>query len=442
MPTTAQTQPARSKPSDFPWYLTGQATYTLNMGIGMVFMPWLVAFHLGVPAEQMGIYQASVMIPMLVLMLFGGAKADKVDLRAWLLRLHLLQAIPPFLLCYMLYSDVLSYILLMGYAICMSSINGFVQPARDSMLSHVSGGRTGGIQRAVGTAMAIQTGAQVIGLLVAGLASDADKNNLLFLFPILMAFNYFSCLFAVRFISPAPPEPARMVTLDGHAVNGGMLSRLKNQLSEIREGMGEVWQSHRIRPVVLLNMFTGLLFMGAIMVLMPLIIRDVYAGNSAEIATMNLSLFGGIGIASAFISRVHIHRQGRTLMLGTLVGGMVLVFLHFEPPLWAFYVGVFLWGLAGGVGSSMSRTIVQAAAPKSHLARILSVFAMATMVGGPIGSLAIGFLIEDLGILNAVLIPPSALVFIWLGLLIFTDLWKIETDAPVAQAEYGDATPQ
>jgi len=47
-----------------------------------------------------------------------------------------------------------------------------------------------------------------------------------------------------------------------------------------------------------------------------------------------------------------------------------------------------------------------------------------------------------LGILNAVLIPPSALVFIWLGLLIFTDLWKIETDAPVAQAEYGDATPQ
>ena len=95
-----------------------------------------------------------------------------------------------------------------------------------------------------------------------------------------------------------------------------------------------------------------------------------------------------------------------------------------------------------GVGSSMSRTIVQAAAPKSHLARILSVFSMATMIGGPIGSLVIGFLIEDIGILNAVLIPPSALVVVWLGLLIFTDLWKIETDAPISRAGFSDTTPQ
>ncbi|TDI59958.1 MAG: MFS transporter [Alphaproteobacteria bacterium] len=429
-------------PSDFPWYLVGQGTFTLNMGIGMVFMPWLVAFHLKVPAEQMGIYQAAVMLPMLVLMLFGGAKADKVDLRAWLLRLHLIQAIPPFALFFMLYDDFMSYGLLMAYSICMSSINGFVQPARDSMLTHVSQGRAGGMQRVVGTAMALQTGAQVVGLMIAGYAATADENGFLYVFPLIMAFNYFGCLFAVRWISPAPPDQDRMVTLDGHAVNGGLLGRLIRQLSEIKEGIGEVRRSKRIRTVVLLNMFTGLLFMGAVMVLMPLIIRDVYAGNSAEIATMNLALFGGIGISSAIISRVHIQRQGRTLMLGTLVGGMVLVFLHFQPPLWAFYTGVFFWGLAGGVGSSMSRTIVQAAAPKSHLARILSVFAMATLVGGPIGSLAIGFLIEDIGILNTVLIPPIGLVIVWIGLFFFTNLWKIENDVPIAHAEYSDASPQ
>ncbi len=97
-------------------------------------------------------------------------------------------------------------------------------------------------------------------------------------------------------------EGERMVTLDGRAVNGGLLGRLTRQLSEIKEGIGEVRRSKRIRPVVMLNMFTGLLFMGAVMVPMPLIIRDVYAGNSAEIATMNLALFGGIGISSAIIS--------------------------------------------------------------------------------------------------------------------------------------------
>ena len=67
---------------------------------------------------------------------------------------------------------------------------------------------------------------------------------------------------------------------------------------------------------------------------------------------------------------------------------------------------------------------------------------MATMVGGPIGSASIGFLIKGMGILNAVLIPPIALVFVWLGLLFFTNLWKIETDAPIAHAEYSDEIPQ
>jgi hypothetical protein len=41
-----------------------------------------------------------------------------------------------------------------------------------------------------------------------------------------------------------------------------------------------------------------------------------------------------------------------------------------------------------------------------------------------------------------VLIPPTGLVIVWLGLFFFTNLWKIENDVPIAHAEYSDATPQ
>ena len=72
---------------------------------------------------------------------------------------------------------------------------------------------------------------------------------------------------------------------------------------------------------------------------------------------------------------------------------------------------------------------------------ILSVFAMTTMVGGPFGSLMIGFLIDSIGVLNAVLFPPIALIFVWVGMFLFTNLWQIETDAPIAHADYADTSP-
>ena len=142
---TSSTSPpaANLHPHDFTWYIASQGTYFLNMGVGMVFMPWLVLFYLETPAKLYGIYQATVMVPMLILMLFGGAKADRVDLRSWLIRLHTFQALAPFALSFMLYGEYLTYGLLMVYAICMSSLNGFVSPARDSMLSHASRGKDG-----------------------------------------------------------------------------------------------------------------------------------------------------------------------------------------------------------------------------------------------------------------------------------------------------------
>ena len=75
---------------------------------------------------------------------------------------------------------------------------------------------------------------------------------------------------------------------------------------------------------------------------------------------------------------------------------------------------------------SQSRAIVQIAAVDSHRARVLSVFQLGMMGGGPIGAFGAGFVIEALGPLNAVLVPSSCMVFLWLTMFFATNLWKIE----------------
>ena len=120
-------------------------------------------------------------------------------------------------------------------------------------------------------------------------------------------------------------------------------------------------------------------------------------------------------------------------MLTSIIGAAVMVILHFDLPVWGFFSVIVVWGLIGGVSASMSRTIVQAAAAPSHRARVLSVFTLATFAAGaPAGSFAMGYMIAELGIFNATLVSPAAMVFVWLGVRLFTPLWHIEEDADAA----------
>ena len=270
----------------------------------------------------------------------------------------------------------------------------------------------GGVQRAVGLAMTTQNIAQFVGITLMGAAEVLD----IAFFPAIIALNYLMCAVMISRIGPTPAPPAREGRRGGF---GG-------QIEEIREGIKEVWGSSRIRPVMLQMFFSSLLFMGSVMVLLPVLIRDVYQGGALDFSLVFLCLFGGVGLASWVIAQRPIQKQGKVLLTAMSAGGIALAIVHFQPPLWGLFVAVFFWGLMGGAATAMSRTIVQTSAAPGHLARTLSVFIAATLAGGPIGSFTIGYLIGWLGPLDAALVPAFALIFVWLGLFFFTPLWKVE----------------
>ena len=137
----------------------------------------------------------------------------------------------------------------------------------------------------------------------------------------------------------------------------------------------------------------------------------------------------GISVSSLFLAQaLHIVRQGRAMMISFCGGTVVMLVLHFHPPFQMIYALALFWGLTSGISMSMSRTIVQEAAIDSHRARIMSIYTLGFLGGAPIGALLMGFATQQLGALDAVLIPAAGMVILWLCMFFFTDLWNIKRE--------------
>lgn len=402
--------PARDHRADHRWYMAGLWGYFLAGGIQGVLFPWIIAFVLHESSDRVGIAQMFSMLPMLLLGLFGGAAADRTELRGHLMRLQAIATIPPLVLAVLIYNGIVTYEIMILYVLALSSLGGYIMPARDSMLSRVAMHSLGGnIQRAVALAMSGQFLGQVGGYLLGSPAEYVGAWPLLILQSMLLAF----AAFTTSRLAPSPPSPRE--------------SQRRAPFRDVKEGLLAVWQHDRIRPVLLLMFFSGILFMGVFMVLFPILIRDVYHGSSREIGFVFMSFFGGIGISSFLLSRLRpIRRQGRAIMLAMCTGSFVMVLVHFEPPIWGVFLLAHGWGLAAGISMSQSRAIVQECASETMRARMLAGFNLGTMGGGPVGAVLVGYLIKWIGPLNAVLVPSALMIFLWLAIYALTPLWKIE----------------
>ena len=410
---TAQDAPAAGTPrNDHGWYMAGLWGYFLAGGIQGVLFPWIIAFVLHESSDRVGIAQMFSMLPMLILGLFGGAMADRVELRAHLMRLQFIAMAPPLALAALIWNGILFYEMMILYALALSTLGGFIMPARDSMLSRVAMTSLGGnIQRAVALAMSGQFLGQVGGYALGSPAEYVGAGPLLILQALLLGF----AAFTTSRLAASPPVE--------HRVPGAR----RRPLRDVKEGLEAVWRDERIRPVLLLMFFSGILFMGVFMVLFPLLIRDVYHGSSREIGFVFMSFFGGIGISSFVLSRMRpIRRQGRAIMLAMCTGSGVMVLIHFEPPIQGVFLLAHCWGLAAGISMSQSRAIVQESATPALRARMLAGFNLGTMGGGPIGAVLIGYLIAAVGPLDAVLVPCGLMIFLWVAVYWLTPLWRVE----------------
>jgi MFS family permease len=385
------------------WYLTSTALFLVPGGIQAVLFPWLVAVYLHESPERVGFAQMASQLPMLLLILWGGLVGDRVDQRRLLIYLQIGMMGPPLVMAWLFGSGRLAYEVLLIWALIGGCFGAFVQPTRDALLNRVAGTE---VQKVVTMAIGIQFGIQILGFT---LGSTADVIGAPALLIIMAAFMLASSLATSRIPALEPiPQPPR-----------------RHPLKEIGEGLAIARSSEVIRPTIIYTFAIGVFFAGAYMVLLPLMVRDLYAGSSAGIAgAFTANMLGTVTTILVLMRRGGVDRPGRAMLLAGISGSLSLSLLFFELPEWLFYFVIYLWGLGGGISMTMSRSIVQEASPETHRARLMSVYSLGMMGGMPIGSLALGWCVGQFGVRNAVLVPVIgfALVVMFLG---SSKLWQV-----------------
>jgi hypothetical protein len=405
-PAPAPAQRTAPPPGAYGWFAGGVASWFGAWGMQQVLFSWLVVGELHAAGEQVGVAQTASMLPALLLLLVGGAAAERSDTQRLLTRLHVLAAVPVGALAAVVAAGELRFAWILAYAVAIGTVQAFVMPARDTLLSRVAGAD---LMRAVTGLTAAQFGAQATGALLAGAARVAGSAPMLAVQASLLLLG----AFATSRVPAAPPHPRE----------GARPSALR----EITAGLPVVARTPELRWPLALVAAVGMLFVGPYMVIFPLLVRDAYQGDALDLALVTMQFPLGTIAGSLLIrARGGIRRKGRAALWALAWGAANLALIAVGLPFWAMMLATFAWGLGGSVFINCSRTLFQQAAPVAERARVLAVYQVGFIGGAPIGTSLMGVASASLGLHGSLLLASGVMLCVVAALALFTQTPRME----------------
>jgi MFS family permease len=178
---------------------------------------------------------------------------------------------------------------------------------------------------------------------------------------------------------------------------------------------------------MLLVASVGIFFMGPFMVVLPLLVRDHFGGDVAQLSLLGAGFPGGIILGSMLLlARGGLRRKGRAQIFSLFAGSAALASIALGLTLAGTFAAVFVWGVSASVFMNAGRTLFQAAAPPTHRGRVLSIYALGFMGSAPLGALLSGFLADAAGPLATCAICALAMTALAAGGLVFSGISKLE----------------
>jgi MFS family permease len=392
----------------FGHYLFAHAAWFLAFGVQAVLFPYLVRVVLNESAIRFGLAQMSIQLPTTLLILVGGFVADRTDARRTMVIACGLTVLTFLVLGGLVTVGKLTYGLLIVYAIVVGAIGAFATPARDSLLSHIAP-QEGGIHKAVALASMAQFGGQIAGMALAALAP------LLGVGPLLLGQ---AGLMGAAAVAATRMKP-RANDHRSHRGEGGLFSFMAGQIGG---GFSAAIASPVIAPVLVCSVGMGVCFFGAFAVLLPLIVQSHFPTNlvgaartqiASALGIFSLCFWIGTVLSTMVLLRMTgLRRKGVVYLAALAIGALVLLLCALPVPLWLLCAINLLWGLGGGVAMTLGRGLVQEYAPPDKRARVLSIFTLGLMGGGPIGAVAYGFLAHAIGARLSILVPSLGMLAI------------------------------
>jgi MFS family permease len=388
---------------DFSIFLSGQFISLIGTWMQSTTQP-LLAYRLSGSPFDLGLIGFAQTLPTFLLALPGGVLVERWDKRRTVIVMQAIMLLQAFTLAALTLSGSIRIWHIAVLAFILGIANAIEITARQAMLIELAG------REALPNAIALQSTAfnlsRVIGPMMAApfvafIGENGEgwaflANGISYLFVI-------AGLFFVQTRHRADPPEAR-------EMRGGMLA-------ELLEGLRYVLRTRLVLGIVLCAAALGLVSF-PIVQQMPVLAQDVLrqAGDTAQsVATRNSLLYTaqGVGalIAAAYLSIYStIRHRGRLLSAGqaVYVAGLFVIAGTRSTPLMLALIALMGWAMITQMANM--NTLIQLQVPNGLRGRTVSIYLWAIQGITPFGSLAVGALVQRLGLPDTLLIIGALLL--------------------------------
>ena len=318
----------------------------------------LLVRELGGTGIQLGIAAACQFGPLLLLGLYAGAVADRVDRYRTTLRLQAAMGVVALVLAAVIFSGDVNLGLVYGLTFIFGTLSTELVPPEN----------TGNIL-ALGTS--VMTSARVVGPALAALLASAHGTEWVFL---LNGVSYLSFLFAMARLDQSrlhPIEPA------------------EKSKSPVREGLAAVWTIPALRlALVIFAVISTFAYNHSVG--LPLLVADTLGRDDVAFGWLMSMMSVGNVMGSLLVARMHhiadvwVYRVG--LCLGLTLGALAL-----STSLWMALILVVPFGMSGTAFVNITTVVTQQDVSPQMRSRVLAITAVlfigSTPIGGPITGL-------------------------------------------------------
>ena len=381
------------------WF--GALTSSIGTWMQKVAQAWLIVTMTGSSsAFYLGLDSFAGEVPILLFTLIGGVVADRRDRRHMMLVSQGIQMGVALMLAVLVFTGLIQIWMVLTLSFCAGCAQAFGGPAYQSLIPTLVGKED--LPNAVALNSIQFNLARVIGPIVAGVTLASlgmvacfGLNSISFLFVI-------AAILALRDIHVPPAATVSIV-------------------DQMKDGLNYVRHSRNLKAVTLLG-FIGAFLGLPLLTFLPVITRDVFQQDVGFYS--RLMTFSGAGAVTGALVVAYVgkHRHiGRLLLIFLALFGMAMASFSLSriPALSAAIL--FVAGALLVMSFSLTTSLAQLLAPAELRGRVVSIYMLAFRGGSPLGGLASGWLVTQVGsappvlMVNGVALTVIALFFLIRG---------------------------
>ncbi|PKQ21495.1 MAG: hypothetical protein CVT65_18260 [Actinobacteria bacterium HGW-Actinobacteria-5] len=373
------------KNRDYRYLWLGQAVSHLGDQFHLVALPWLVLALTGDPL-QLGLVLAMAGLPRAVLMLVGGAVADRISPRLLMLGADLVRLAITVLIVVAVAADQVQLWMVYALAIAFGTISGFFLPAAEATLPRVL--REEELAGGNSLMMIADQAAQFFGPALAGtviaLMARGQVGQSGTMTGIAVAFGVDAFTFAVGAVTLWRMRPLKGFGSEHHP------------LHDVAEGLRFVWRHDSIRIMVIIIALANFLLTGPLLVGLPVLASTRFSEGAAAFG-MILSGYAlgnliGMGIAGSTRPSTRVIGWVGVAIFPLL--GIVYSTLALAGSTWVSVLVMVIGGVANGYLAITVITMLQRMSPRHLVGRVMALLMLSMYGLAPVSQVVAGAILQ------------------------------------------------